>query len=157
MRQNPKHHSAKLPAIISESQLEGFIAHIHSGAENSDVSEANSIEAVFASRENEDARAVEAARTILRLYRKRALMFSGVEFSDPAWMILLSLFTNGEKAASVNAVCAASGAAPTTALRYIARLEEARLIVRNPHPFDLRAIELRLTAEARQGLIDLFC
>jgi DNA-binding MarR family transcriptional regulator len=69
-------------------------------------------------------------------------------FSDPTWDILLDLYIHQiqGRPVSVSSCCIASQVAATTALRYIAALEEQGLIAREPHEHDKRSSLLRLTA-----------
>lgn len=63
-----------------------------------------------------------------------------VLFEDPAWDILLDLFAaelEGRQV-SVSSLCIAAGVAPTTALRWIAKMTELDMLIRHPDPDDKR-------------------
>lgn len=165
------YYSIRLPVMVTEEELAGLMKRIHSGEEApaQGAQPAPTMQSaqmglptlqpaplIFATgNEYDEVRAIDNARRLLKIYQSRERILGGLEFSDPAWLILLDLFTHGDKAASVSTACAASGVASSTALRYVTRLADAGLISRSPHPFDLRAIELKLTAKARQGLIKI--
>ncbi len=71
----------------------------------------------------------------------------GVEPFNPAFWILIDLFVNHQRQRSVAITSAgiASGAPPTTALRYISLLIDAGLATREQTTHDARSQYLRLT------------
>lgn len=96
--------------------------------------------------------ALIAARKLRTKYFDQDLFF------DPAWSILIDLYQAdlaGRKLC-VSSVCYGSGAAETTALRYIRELERRGLIERMPDARDKRRAFLRLTPPAREKLAQYF-
>ena len=86
--------------------------------------------------------------------RTRDKFFERSLFSDPAWDMMLALYcfpARGE-ILSVSGLCYASGAKPTTALRWQKELIDAGLMERGPDGIDRRRHLVRLTAEGRAVL-----
>lgn len=90
-------------------------------------------------------------RAAIRARRFRDGLFGAGWFEDPAWDMLLDLFAAEMEGAdvSVSSLCIAAAVAPTTALRWIARMEEAALIERRPDPRDRRRMFTGLSTDAR--------
>ena len=90
-------------------------------------------------------------RKIIRGRRLRDQFFAEGLFEDPAWDMLLDLYAAELEGAqvSVSSLCIAAAVAPTTALRWIGRMSDAGLFVRQPDPFDRRRAYLGLSEEAR--------
>ncbi|MDB5677076.1 MarR family winged helix-turn-helix transcriptional regulator [Sphingomonas bacterium] len=90
-------------------------------------------------------------RKVIRARRMRDQFFADGLFEDPAWDMLLDLYAADLEGAqvSVSSLCIAAAVAPTTALRWIARMTEAELFVRQPDPFDRRRAFLALSEQAR--------
>lgn len=90
-------------------------------------------------------------RKIIRGRRLRDQFFADGLFEDPAWDMLLDLYAAALEGAqvSVSSLCIAAAVAPTTALRWIGRMTDAGLFVRQPDPFDRRRAYLGLSTEAR--------
>ena len=87
------------------------------------------------------------ARQYLRARRIRDGLFPEGIFADPAWDMLLDLFAcslEGTKV-SVSDACSAASVPPTTALRWVDRLEDCGLVERHPDPLDSRRIYVELT------------
>lgn len=99
-------------------------------------------------------RARSPARSILASRRRREDYFDPSLFADPAWDILLDLYAAGQEGAlvSVSSLCIAAAVPPTTALRWIVRLEAVGIICRSPDPFDRRRDFLELSTEARDKM-----
>lgn len=99
---------------------------------------------------------VAVARHYLRQRRKRETMFKTELFADPAWDLLLDLLvqTHIGRQTSVSSACLAAGVAPTTALRYVVKLEAAGLIRRVPDPGDRRRYFLELLSPAERAIRD---
>lgn len=93
-------------------------------------------------------------RKVIRGRRLRDQFFADGLFEDPAWDMLLDLYAAELEGAqvSVSSLCIAAAVAPTTALRWIARMTEADLFVRQPDPFDRRRAFLALSESARQKM-----
>lgn len=96
----------------------------------------------------------EAVRQVIRARRLRDRYFAGGLFGDPAWDMLLDLFAADLERAqvSVSSLCIAAAVAPTTALRWIARMTEEGLFDRSPDPFDRRRAYMVLTPTARTAM-----
>lgn len=86
-------------------------------------------------------------RQIVRARRLRDRYVGSGLFEDPAWDMMLDLYAAHLERAhvSVSSLCIAAAVAPTTALRWIARLTEAGLFERRPDPFDRRRAFMSLT------------
>lgn len=86
-----------------------------------------------------------------RLRRRRDSVFGmpGL-FGEPAWDVLLDLYLAhlDQRTVSVSSACIAACVPPTTALRYLTRLERSGLLKRKPDPTDNRRVLVSLTASA---------
>ncbi|MDO7843484.1 hypothetical protein [Sphingomonas immobilis] len=93
-------------------------------------------------------------RAAIRARRLRDQYFESGLFEDPAWDILLDLFAAELERAqvSVSSLCIAAAVAPTTALRWIAKMTEAGLLIRHPDPFDRRRAFMGLSPTALEGM-----
>jgi hypothetical protein len=93
-------------------------------------------------------------REVIRARRLRDQVFGAGLFEDPAWDMLLDLFAAELERAqvSVSSLCIAAAVAPTTALRWIARMTEAGLFERQPDPFDRRRAFMGLSERASAGM-----
>lgn len=87
------------------------------------------------------------ARAIYERRGRRREFVSGDLLGEPAWDMLLDLFMQfaGGAQVSVTSLCVASRAPASTALRYIAALEEAELVTRVDSEFDKRVTFVKLT------------
>ena len=102
-------------------------------------------------------RSLELARTVILMRRRREALFGAEFFSDPAWDMLLNLYfaeLRGQRT-QVKSVGVNAGIPATTALRWIALLEQRGLIEREPDARDRRRILVRLSATARTGVEEL--
>jgi len=97
-------------------------------------------------------------RNVLRARASRADFFSEHLFADPAWDMLLSLYSAEleQKRVSVSSLSLASRVPATTALRWISALQKDGLIVRQPDPFDGRRIFVALSAEGSRAVRTYF-
>lgn len=93
-------------------------------------------------------------REAIRARRMRDQVFGAGLFEDPAWDMLLDLFAAELERAqvSVSSLCIAAAVAPTTALRWIARMTETGLFERQPDPFDRRRAFMALSDRASAGM-----
>lgn len=103
----------------------------------------------------------KAADLVEGAYRARRLRddaFGPIasQFREPTWDILLDLYLAAAKGrpVSVSSACIGSGAPQTTAIRHLALLESAGLVVRTPNPMDNRAGIVTLTEEAIRRVDD---
>lgn len=88
--------------------------------------------------------------------RIRTNYFRSDLFGEPGWDILLDLFIQQRvgRRISVTAACIGSGAATTTALRYLNLLIEDGLVQREGDPTDGRRSWLKLTPEAVETMTE---
>ena len=93
------------------------------------------------------------AREILALRQKRAELFGPSMFGEPAWEMLLHLYSMaGAARQSMSRLAQLSGTSKATALRWIDYLLDRGLISRQPHPTDLRTAFVELTDKGREKL-----
>ena len=94
-----------------------------------------------------DAIAADAVREVIEARRKRERLFALDLFSDPAWDILLELFLGHLEQQRVPTTRLGQAAAvpPTTALRWIEKLEASGWIIRNADPLDGRRVFIELS------------
>lgn len=92
--------------------------------------------------------------------RLRTAMFGADAdlFGEPAWDMLLdaAIMEGKGKRVSVTSACLAAGVPGTTALRYLAALEERNLLAREADPLDSRRKHVRLTAKGKRLLRKYF-
>lgn len=93
-------------------------------------------------------------RQMIRARRLRDQYFGDSLFEDPAWDMLLDLYAADLEhgRVSVSSLCIAAAVAPTTALRWIGRMTDAGLFVRQPDPFDRRRAYMALSMQALDGM-----
>ncbi|NWK94351.1 hypothetical protein DM806_01350 [Sphingobium lactosutens] len=101
---------------------------------------------------------VDFFRRLQKARNRRANFFGGDLFVDPAWDIMIDLYISAadHKQISISSACMASGAPPTTALRYLASLTDAGIIIRTADARDGRRIFVRLSDEARQTMTNWY-
>ena len=97
-------------------------------------------------------------QSILRARSKRGAFISAKLLGEPGWDMLLELYLAELRQfrLSTSSLCIASGAAPTTALRWIASLEQESLIEKRPDPLDGRRVFVSLSARASEAMRDYF-
>ena len=95
-------------------------------------------------------------RRAIRARRMRDQHFGNGLFEDPAWDIMLDLFAADleRSQVSVSSLCIAAAVAPTTALRWIAKLTDSGLLERHPDPFDRRRAFMELSPGAARAMRD---
>ena len=100
---------------------------------------------------------VAIARHVHALRRRRDRLFGSELFSDTAWDLLLHLYVAGSKGETIGVLdaCAGTAAPQTTALRWIQRLEDAGMVLREADPSDARRDHVRLSAKAARSMRDL--
>jgi DNA-binding MarR family transcriptional regulator len=91
------------------------------------------------------------------LRANRAEIFGEGSFSEPAWDMLLKLYSAGlsGRAESLSNVCLASGVLPSTALRWLQHLQGEGWIERSFDPGD-RQFLIALSAKSRTAMTRLF-
>ena len=94
------------------------------------------------------------AEALLAARRTRGEALGPGLFADPAWDMLLALFSAAERgeALPVTRLCAAAGVPQTTALRWLEQLEQGRLIGRAADAADARRTLITLAPEAREKM-----
>lgn len=94
------------------------------------------------------ARLAAIARAEYASRRRRDKLFAADIFAEPAWDMLLDLYVQRfyARKVSINSLCIAAAVPPTTALRWIGKLEFSGLIDRRPSPNDARVVYVTLSA-----------
>jgi hypothetical protein len=112
----------------------------------------------FEAAPEDERRWLRHARQSYRHRRSRSLFFEDSLFGEPAWDLLLDLFIAAKerKRVPVTSACIGAAVPTTTALRWLAILEERGLVVREEDPTDARRIFVRLTAEAYARMVAYF-
>lgn len=96
------------------------------------------------------------AREITSARVMRKSHFPTELFGEPAWDMLLALYqeTGFGRRITVSNLCRASESPSTTALRWIERLEELKMVTRRKNPLDARIVFIELAPEAHQLIED---
>lgn len=81
--------------------------------------------------------------------RARSNILGGDWFADPAWDLLLDLLASQYlgRPVSISSACIAANVPPTTALRWIDKLVQEGLLVRESDPADRRRAHLSIAPE----------
>lgn len=97
---------------------------------------------------------VAKARRLLLERERRLAHFSPVMFGEPGWEMLLVLYVSEatETEQTIGTLVGSIGAPQTTALRWIDYLEKERLISRQRHELDRRAVVIAITEKGREKL-----
>lgn len=79
---------------------------------------------------------------------------NGDLFADPAWDILLELFALRleQRRIAVTSLCRVTDSPATTVLRWVAKLEAEKLIVRIPDPHDRRRSFVQLSRDGEKAM-----
>lgn len=98
------------------------------------------------------------AKGIIRARTQRSKFLPPSLFAEPAWDILLELYSAelAQQRMTVTQVCAAAKVPATTALRWLATLESSNLVVRRPDPLDARRSFVALTEAGEQAMENFF-
>ena len=120
------------------SRAAGIIEQVHELADQA------------ASRPGLDPTSPHFVRRVIAARTARREFFSDDLFADPAWDMLLDLYALEceQRRTSVSKLCMAAGVPPTTALRWIDKLQSEGLIVRASDPMDGRRIWVSLSTTA---------
>ena len=96
----------------------------------------------------------ERARQIRYSRDLRAESFDQNIFGEPAWDILLALYTidGDRRRLSTRELCELAGVALTTGLRWLDSLEEQGMVDRAPNPFDQRMVYVELADGGRAAM-----
>ena len=94
------------------------------------------------------------AEALLRIRRMRNVHFDADLFADPAWDMLLDLFVQrgANRRVAITSACIASHVPPTTALRWLALLEERGLVTREEDAKDRRRAWVGLTDHGQSAV-----
>ncbi len=105
----------------------------------------------------DQAKLVTIAKRAYEMRRLRDDMLGAALFSEPAWDMLLDLYISYHEGRqlSVSAVCIGARAPSATALRYLAILQEAGLVLRTRDQSDGRRSHIQLSASGRQRMAEL--
>jgi hypothetical protein len=98
---------------------------------------------------------VASVRALIRARRLRDHYFKADLFADPAWDMLLDLLLARleGRLVAVSSLCIAAAVPPTTALRWIKRLNDEGLFVRTADPRDGRRVFIDLAEETADALV----
>lgn len=96
---------------------------------------------------------VEKAQEILANRRLRSRFFGKSMFSEAAWEMLLLLYvTESGPRHTVSRFAQLAGYSKSTAIRWIEYLAQHQLILREPHPTDMRSAYVGLSSKGRDAL-----
>jgi DNA-binding MarR family transcriptional regulator len=98
---------------------------------------------------------IAAAKCVYRYRRQRLQLFPAGMFGEPAWDMLIAMYSLSDTiaAVSVGRLCAFSGAPPTTALRWMDYLTAQGFLERTEAINDKRKAMISITAKA-EGALD---
>lgn len=137
----------ELLALASELEEEAMCSSSSAGTEG----EALPLE--------DDVRWLRHARRLYRDRRARGGLFGDEAlFGEPAWDLLLDLFIAAKerKRVPVTSACIGAAVPTTTALRWLAVMEDRGLILREADPSDARRIFVRLSTDAYAKMVAYF-
>lgn len=97
-------------------------------------------------------------RAIIKLRRNRDHFFGAELFADPAWDMMLHLYSSclSQHRMSVGALCKGAAVPATTALRWLTQLEDKGFVERRQDPIDGRRQFVSLTIAAREAMDSYF-
>lgn len=93
------------------------------------------------------------ARAVISERGRRAQFFGRAMLGEPAWDILLQLYVSDHGVLAIRDVVLMTEEPKSTAIRWIAYLEEKGLVGRRPDPVDRRLIQVELLERGR-ALLD---
>jgi len=95
---------------------------------------------------------------MLHQRRLRDRYFTRIMFGEPAWDILLILYTSDQPSSRSSMIRLAKWTETplTTVVSWVSFLEEQKLVQRQPHPTDRRTIFVQLTGPAKAALDGYF-
>jgi DNA-binding MarR family transcriptional regulator len=96
----------------------------------------------------------QLVKEIVRSRRQRDKLFGTELFGEPAWDILLELFVaeQSRRKLSVTSACLASAVPPTTAIRWVEKLENEGWVRRENDPRDRRRSWVVLTSKGSNAM-----
>ena len=97
-------------------------------------------------------------REIVKLRQDRGNYFGAELLANPAWDILLdlSIARAEHRRVSVTSLCIAAGVPPTTALRWIGKMVEQNLLIREADSEDSRRVFVSLSDHSARGVAKYF-
>lgn len=115
-------------------------------------------EPVIGPKETDRRTLLRRAKDVFAARRRRAQIFGKAMFGEPAWDMLLALYITEEHGSrqTVSRLTQFAGAPPTTALRWLNYLEKQKLITRESHPTDRRAVFVDISDKGREALNSYF-
>jgi DNA-binding MarR family transcriptional regulator len=139
---------------VKGADLQGLTEALRQLLEQFDILTADSAEFPQRSGSASEADLRGWAIRIARARRARLHVFAKSMFGEPAWDMLLHLYINADYGTrhSVGCLSDLSGAAPTTALRWLDYLEKEKLVAREPNPTDRRTEFVQLTEKGRSAM-----
>jgi DNA-binding MarR family transcriptional regulator len=102
--------------------------------------------------------AAALATGIIRARSQRSKFLPASLFAEPAWDILLELYSAelAQRRVTVSQLSFAARTPATTALRWLSTLEAAKLVERQSDPLDARRCFISLSARGRQAMESFF-
>ncbi len=100
----------------------------------------------------------QLVRRIIRQRQMRGRFFDATLLTDPVWDMVLDLTAARaeRKSVTVTSLCIASGAPPSTAVRWIGQLIDAGMLERRTNPHDRRSAYIDLTSKAVEAVSRYF-
>jgi DNA-binding MarR family transcriptional regulator len=96
---------------------------------------------------------LDRAREILLRRRRREQIFGKGMFGEPAWDMLLLLYVSESgRRQTISRLAKFAGASKSTAIRWMDYLEGQKLISRETHPTDKRAVFVELSRRGRDAM-----
>lgn len=119
---------------------------------------AGHIEALASASPSIEGSTADVAKQLYRLRRARSRYIRADLFGEPGWDMLLDLYIarNEKRRVSTSSLCIAAAVPPTTALRWIARLEGEGVIRRYSAKDDKRLTLVEITDDAFDRLTAFF-
>lgn len=98
------------------------------------------------------------AKGIIRARTQRTKFLPANLFAEPAWDILLELYSAeiAQRRVTVSQLAFAARTPATTALRWLSTLEAAKLVERHSDPLDARRCFISLSATGQQAMESFF-
>jgi DNA-binding MarR family transcriptional regulator len=101
--------------------------------------------------QGDDSRLLHRATQIIALRRRRVQTFGKGMFGEPAWDILLVLYTTGG-GLTMNRLAQLAGVSQATGIRWMGYLFDQKLISKQPDPTDARSLRVMLTNKGKSAL-----
>ncbi|MDE2620025.1 MAG: winged helix-turn-helix transcriptional regulator, partial [Sphingomonadales bacterium] len=95
----------------------------------------------------------KAAAKLAAARKQRSDVLPGDMFGEPAWDILLELFSRALPQ-SMKSICIGAGVPLTSTLRWVGLLDQQGLLTQYPDPNDARRTLVRLTAQGQDKVAE---